>query len=257
MIEKSNPPSPNVLMTSMRSIGYDFSTAIADIIDNSISANAKDVFISSPISDNPNNKIFLSILDDGLGMDDSELFNAMTYGSTKNYSQNDLGRFGLGLKSASLSQCRILTVLSKKNNEINGYMWDLDEILKTKQWYCLKLTRDEIESQPNYDSLCRLNSGTLVIWENFDLIYKKTNGQVRNGISEEMDRAEEHLRLVFHRFLNKQNNPLNIYINNRKIDGLDPFLERHPKTDTREVSEIEIHGSIVKVQPYILLIKAI
>lgn len=111
-VKIKNTPSPDVLMNSMRSIGYNFRTALADIIDNSISAKAKNIYISSPINDE---KVFITILDDGEGMDDSKLFNAMKYGSNKEYyDTNDLGRFGLGLKSASLSQCRILTVASKK-----------------------------------------------------------------------------------------------------------------------------------------------
>lgn len=90
-IKIKNTPSPNVLMNSMRSIGYNFKTAIADIIDNSISAKAKNIYIYSPINDE---KIFITILDDGEGMNDVELFNAMKYGSNKeNYCINDLGRF--------------------------------------------------------------------------------------------------------------------------------------------------------------------
>ena len=131
-IKIKNTPSPDVLMNSMRSIGYNFRTAIADIIDNSISAKAKNIYISSPINDE---KIFITILDDGEGMDDSELFNAMKYGSNKEYyDTNDLGRFGLGLKSASLSQCRILTVASKKENVIVAYQWDLDSVIQNREW---------------------------------------------------------------------------------------------------------------------------
>lgn len=99
-VKIENTPSPSVLMNSMRSIGYTFKTALADIIDNSISAEAKNVYINVPINDSD---LFISVLDDGHGMTRNELFNAMKYGSDRGYSLSDLGRFGLGLKSASLS----------------------------------------------------------------------------------------------------------------------------------------------------------
>ena len=98
-----NVPSPDILMNSMRSIGYSFKTALADIIDNSISAGAKNIEISLPVNSDEN--LYLSILDDGEGMNSDELFKAMKYGSPRDgYGVNDLGRFGLGLKSASLSR---------------------------------------------------------------------------------------------------------------------------------------------------------
>ena len=138
MAEKiQNIPSPDVLMNSMRSIGYTFKTALADIIDNSISAKAKNIYINIPVNDD---KLFVSIYDDGDGMNNEDLFNAMKYGSNRdNYNITDLGRFGLGLKSASLSQCRILTVASKCDGVISAYQWNLDTVIETKNWECLKL----------------------------------------------------------------------------------------------------------------------
>lgn len=249
-IKIKNNPSPNILMNSMRSIGYSFETALADILDNSISANARNIYINSPINDN---ELFISILDDGDGMDDNELFNAMKYGSlNKDYSSTSLGRFGLGLKSASLSQCRILTVISKKNNKYSGYCWNLDIVEESKQWECLKLDIDEIKKIYNYSNLEKIQHGTMVVWSNFDIAYKKNGGLIREYLCDEMEKAELHIRLVFHRFLNNKYNKINIYINNNKLIGLDPFLENHNKTDTQQVSERNINGSIIKVQPYIL-----
>lgn len=245
-----NTPAPNVLMNSMRSIGYSFKTAIADIIDNSISANSKNIFISSPINDT---NVFVSILDDGIGMDNEELFNAMKYGSPKdNYGSNDLGRFGLGLKSASLSQCRILTVASKKNNIIVAYQWNLDSVIEDKEWDCLKLENHEIESIPNINDLKQQTQGTLVVWENFDIGYNKSGGRVREYLCDEMDDAESHIRLVFHRFMSNSFKPLKIYINNYLLEPIDPFLEYHSKTDSQNPKEIDVNGSVVKIQPFIL-----
>lgn len=244
-----NNPSPSVLMNSMRSIGYSFKTALADIIDNSISAGAKNIHIFAPINDDD---LFLSVLDDGNGMTKLELFNAMKYGSDRDYSNNDLGRFGLGLKSASLSQCRILTVVSKTGDDISAYRWDLDAVISDKKRDCLELENSEIESLPNIDSLKCLKMGTLVLWQNFDIAYKKNNGKVREYLSDEVEEAEKHIRLVFHRFLADKFNGVKIFINNFPLTPIDPFLEDHPKTDSKKVSEITVDGSIIKIQPYIL-----
>lgn len=249
-VKIKNTPSPSVLMNSMRSIGYNFKTALADIIDNSISAKAKNVYISSPINDD---RLFLTILDDGEGMDEEALFNAMKYGSDKfSYNEDDLGRFGLGLKSASLSQCRTLTVASKRDNVISAYQWDLDKVIQDKEWECLKLEENEIDNIPNIDSLKILNQGTIVVWENFDIAYKKSGGRIREFLCDEIDEAELHLRLVFHRFLNNKFKNFKIFINNNLLVGLDPFLENHPKTDSKNPSEIEVDGSYIKIQSFIL-----
>lgn len=111
---KENEPTADVLMISMRSMGYTFEAAIADIIDNSISAEASKIIIKFPVDPAD---CYIAICDNGAGMDSIELFDAMKYGSNiKGYvrDEKDLGRFGLGLKAASLSQCRKLTVISKK-----------------------------------------------------------------------------------------------------------------------------------------------
>lgn len=245
-----NTPSPDILMNSMRSIGYTFKTAIADIVDNSISAGAKNIFIDSPINDEA---IFVTILDDGIGMNDIDLFQAMKYGSSRDdYGDQDLGRFGLGLKSASLSQCRILTVASKCNGKINAYQWNLDNVIKDKKWECLMLDDAEMFVLPNIKKLNNLKQGTLVVWQNFDMAYKKSGGRIREFLMDEVEEASKHIQLVFHRFLNKKLSPLRIYINNFSQVGLDPFLEDHPKTDTKSPSEISYSNSLIKVQPYIL-----
>ena len=248
-IKIENTPSPSVLMNSMRSIGYTFKTALADIVDNSISASAKNVWIDVPVNDND---LYITILDDGNGMSRGDLFNAMKYGSDRDYTSEDLGRFGLGLKSASLSQCRILTVVSKNNEELSGFQWNLDAVIQGKKWDCIELEREEIEDTPNVQRLLSFDMGTLVVWQNFDIAYKKSNGRIREYLSDEMAEAEKHLALVFHRYLSNRFKPFKIYVNNDAIEALDPFLEDHPKTDSKKVSEVSMEGGIIKVQPFIL-----
>lgn len=248
-INIENMPSPSVLMNSMRSIGYTFKTALADIIDNSISANAKNIYINIPVNDKD---LFITILDDGEGMSRDDVFNAMKYGSDREYSSADLGRFGLGLKSASLSQCRVLTVASKHDEKISAFQWDLDFVIKNQKWDCIELDDSEIDCLPGIQSLITLKMGTLVIWQNFDIAYKKSNGRIREYLSDEMAEAEKHLSLVFHRYLSNKFKPLRIYVNNDVVEASDPFLEEHPKTDSKKVSEITMEGGIIKVQPFIL-----
>jgi len=245
-----NTPSPDILMNSMRSIGYSFKTALADIIDNAISASASNIYVDSPINDS---NLFISILDDGFGMNRDQLFNAMKYGSDRdNYSSTDLGRFGLGLKSASLSQCRILTVASKVNGIISAFRWDLDFVAKTKKWDCLELDSNDIDKIPNIKKLRNQEQGTIVVWQNFDGAYKKSGGLIREYLMDEIDEATRHLQLVFHRFINRKIKPLFIYVNNDKLIGFDPFLEDHPKTDTKKQSELTVNDSTIKIQMFIL-----
>ena len=132
----SLPPHAPTLMESTRAIGYSIESAIADIIDNSVAAQADRVDIDFfPIGES-----YISILDNGVGMAKEELINAMQYGSRSPLdarNENDLGRYGLGMKTASLSQCRILTVLSKKDGILSGAQWNLNHIKETQDWSLL------------------------------------------------------------------------------------------------------------------------
>ena len=127
MFDKECVPFAPTLIESMRSLGYSFPSAIADLLDNSISAKAKKITIIAEPSSDPEMIIF----DDGCGMSYDELYEAMRYGSTnplETRSEDDLGRFGLGMKSASLSQCRRMVVVSKKDGVISAFSWDLDYV---------------------------------------------------------------------------------------------------------------------------------
>ena len=134
---RENKPTADVLMTSMRAMGYSFESAVADIIDNSISAHASKISVRFPVDPA---ECFVAICDNGDGMTPEELFDAMKYGSENKRagrSSDDLGRFGLGLKSASLSQCRKLSVVSKKNGTVSAFIWDLDVIEEKREWYVI------------------------------------------------------------------------------------------------------------------------
>lgn len=250
---RKNIPKADSLMGSMRSIGYTFESAIADIIDNSISAHAKNIQLSFPTEAS---NCFVSIMDDGVGLTEDELFNAMRYGSTaceETRSDDDLGRFGLGLKAASLSQCRILSVVSKKDGRTTAFQWNYNHILMSGEWDLIILPEKEQRSLPNYDVFNNQANGTLVVWQDFDVIDKATNGQIFTTLCAYKETVSDYVSLIFHRFLN--NHSLSIKLNQLNIEGQDPFLDTKKEKVTRQkVINLAIKDSngIVKVQPVIL-----
>ena len=220
------PPFAPVLMESTRAMGYSLESAVADIIDNSIAANASRVDIQfSPYDAVP----FISILDNGTGMSKDQINDAMRYGSQSSLNTrelNDLGRFGLGLKTASLSQCRCLTVISKQGSRLEARRWDLDEIYQKGTWALLSLEESEIDAIPQYKAQLKpLASGTLVLWEKLD---RMLNGAKATDkwMNKQMGYVREHLALVFHRYLAGESGitKLTIRMNDLEIEPKDPFL---------------------------------
>lgn len=246
-VKQSTPYAP-LLIESMRSLGYSFDTAIADLIDNSVSAEAKNVQILLDPSDNPQ----LIIFDDGFGMDSATLEEALRFGSRgpkEERAQHDLGRFGLGLKSASLSQCRKLIVASKHDNKVCCFSWDLDEVERTNDWSIIEYAQEEIAALPSIDLFDGVESGTYVLLQDFDRI-SASSSDVSNTIIKSLESTEGHLSLVFHRIMSEDG--LKISINGRSIEPKDPFLENHKSTQRLREQEITIDGSKITLQPYIL-----
>lgn len=252
-----NTPTADVLMTSMRSMGYTFEAAIADIIDNSISAHCSRVDVKFPIDPAD---CYVAICDDGHGMSQDELFDAMKYGSQiKKLGRNedDLGRFGLGLKAASLSQCRKLTVISKKEENYAAYSWELDRVEDSCEWDLLQYSSAEISELRFFSYLDDKESGTVVIWEVFDFL-KKNAGSVYSELSKFQESTTKYLSLIFHRFLNKESEErVEMWVNHFRLQGIDPFLEKHKKTNIRRKITLHIQDSngierAIMVQPYIL-----
>ena len=236
--EVNNPPAAEVLMDSMRAIGYTFNAAVADIIDNSISAEATHVsiFVGPKPSD-----IYLCFLDNGNGMDADELRVAMKYGSKgkdEERKEDDLGRFGLGLKSASLSQCTKLTVATKKDGKISADCWDLAVVKARKGWVLLELEPTEISQLPHIQDLEAQEQGTLVIWQDFDVIRQINNGSEYEGLLDNLYDACDYLGLVFHRFLSEPH--FSIDANGRPIEPVDPFLESNKKTEVGKPNDITV-----------------
>ncbi len=254
----SNIPHADFLMGSMRSLGYTFESAIADIIDNSISAYAGHIQLKFPVD--PSAECYVSILDDGVGLNKKSLLEAMRYGSHSSEAvrdKNDLGRFGLGLKAASLSQCKILTVVSKEKKTISAYRWNYDFVLSKKEWLVLELADEEIHLLPEISELKKLKSGTLVIWSEFDIL-QKSHGNVYSTLKKYKEKLVDYLSLIYHRFLNGDAHiKIDIAINNYHLNGTDPFLEKHKKTNQRQDFELVVKDSAndekyIHVTPFIL-----
>ncbi|WP_294985238.1 ATP-binding protein, partial [uncultured Fibrobacter sp.] len=252
-----NEPSAQELSNSMRCMGYSLESAIADIVDNSITAKATEIEIKFPVSPD---EVCIAICDNGNGMTKEELFDAMKYGSTlkgKQRSEDDLGRFGMGLKSASHSQCRRLSVASKKNGNISAYVWDLDVIDEKHEWLMIDCSENDIAKIPFIDYLNQIKSGTVVVWQDFDFIRKEAGEEYSEIVRQQNDVAD-YLSLIFHRYLSKdKKDRLSIKINNFQLEPLDPFLENHPKTSIKKSISIPVKDSggierMISIQPYIL-----
>lgn len=245
------PPYAPTLIESTRAIGYSLEAAIADIIDNSIAARAKKVDISFfPIGD-----AYISVLDNGAGMSELELNIAMQYGSrnpAEIRDKKDLGRFGLGLKTASLSQCRCLTVITKQGDIVNARRWDIDYVSNTGEWSLLVLDNDEISNIPQIQELLKYETGTLVVWQKLDRL-KAGEINFEQTMGKKIDAVREHLALVYHRYLAGETGiiKLKISINGEKIEPSDPFLT-NKSTQVMDDEILMIRGEKIVVRPYIL-----
>ena len=247
MIEQECVPYAPALIESMRSLGYSFSSAIADLIDNSISAKAERIDIIAEPSSNP----VLIIFDNGCGMSKKELYEAMRYGSINPLDErdpDDLGRFGLGMKSASLSQCRKLIVVSKKDGEINCSSWDMDYVVEKGKWVLKVFSEEEIMTLPHIELLMGVDHGTMIILSDFDRIMEGT-GNISETFNKNLIEMSDHLSLVFHRYIDEG---VRIFVNNRELDSFDPFLSAHPATQRKKEQKIRIKNETIVLKPFIL-----
>jgi hypothetical protein len=246
-------PRASAMVESFRAFGYNLPTAIADLVDNSITANAKNIWLTFSWN---GAESYVALRDDGCGMTTQELINAMRPGSQNPSQQrdaDDLGRFGLGLKTASFSQCRRLTVASRSSkSEIVIRRWDLDYVNQVDRWQLLHSAAPG--SDVKLADLKDMEQGTIVLWESLDRIVgnAQVNDQkAQDDFLESVEEVEKHLGVVFHRFLERRDR-LKIWINNRQIEPWDPFLSDANATQILPLEPLTLKGEIVKVQPYIL-----
>jgi hypothetical protein len=253
-------PAAKRLVGSLRDMGYEFATAIADLVDNSIEAEATVVTIDIEFE---GERSWVRIADNGAGMSSAALREAMRYGSSRIYTGADLGKFGLGLKVASLSQCRRLTVASRRSRErfeVSAYCWDLEHIEKTNRWELVPVTEDT--GGASLFSPLRHSPGTVVLWQRLDRIlgYEYPDGEsARRRLASMCREVEGHLSVVFHRFLSGEMRgrpKLSIVVNGSKIEPWDPFARDEPATKSLEpVSIPVIHAGQrghLMLEPFVL-----
>lgn len=244
-IQKATPDASSMIET-FRAIGYNLETAVADIIDNSISAEAKNIYIDRIWR---GGKSIITIRDDGRGMNGEELINAMRPGALNplmERAETDLGRFGLGLKTASFSQCRKLTVLSKKKNYSSIFWsWDLDYVAQTNEWNLIKWIPEEY-----VNALEHQESGTIVIWTDLDRILSLTTSEndenAKRKFSNALERVRKHIAMTFHRFM--EDKTVKIYWSGNIIEPWNPFFPcpEENYTDTPAPQESISGGGTIK-----------
>ena len=247
------PPQAASLVESLRAFGYELPTALADLVDNSISAGARHVWIEfhwdGAIS-------AISVTDDGRGMTAERLVAAMRPGSQNprdDREPHDLGRFGLGLKTASFSQCRRVTVRTIScGSELATRCWDLDHIARVNDWQLLRAA--DLAAEQYFQRLTELDHGTTVLLQKLDRL---TDGLDTNNERHQqlfLHRAEDvrrHLGMVFHQLMTGTSG-VEVRLNGRGVEPWDPFLKNEPATQTLAATRLMLRSSIVEVQPFVL-----
>jgi hypothetical protein len=244
------PPNAPALLASLRAIGYSFDSALADIMDNSLAADATCVAVWFP----PISPLFVAIVDDGVGMTRDGLIAAMQHGGVgpdAERAAGDLGRFGLGLKTASFSQCKRLTVATMRDGALNAAIWDLDRVKATGDWTLAVLEDDEIDRLPHIEDVRTAGHGTLVLWEDLD---RALAGEAipPDALGRLMDKARSHLGLVYHRWIRAEpgQSRISLAMNGLAIEPTDPFLSA---VSTEQPSQrLNVDGHQISFTPYIL-----
>jgi hypothetical protein len=246
-------PQASAMIESLRAFGYSVQTALADLIDNSISAGARNVWLEF-FWDGAWSHI--SLRDDGRGMTESELVDAMRPGNRNPLEVRDrldLGRFGLGLKTASFSQCRCLTVASRASGSgISVRQWDLDYVQGTGEW---RLRRSALPgSEHLLASLDHVEHGTIVLWQNLDRLVADTrvdDQKAQDHFLEIVDRVRQHLSMVFHRFLERRDR-LQVHVNGHALESWDPFMSREEARQVLLEEKLWFNDQIVRIRPFVL-----
>lgn len=253
------PPAASAMLESLRGVGYSIETALADIVDNSLAAGARNVWVRAHFD--PKNA-WLSVLDDGSGMGVDELRQAMVLGGrgpSAPRAASDLGRFGLGMKTASFSQCRCLTVSSKKDGVTSTRRWDLDVIADKAVNDWRLLTEPGPGSELALADLGNVDAGTIVLWQRLDRVISATadSRQAEEAFLAALERVQRHLGMVFHRFLEGQSPSLRLFIARdqrppTRVLAWDPFLSEAPATERSPLEPIHTSGGTVLLQGFVL-----
>ena len=252
--EQEIPPRASVLVESLRDIGYSLHTAVSDVIDNSLTAGARTIeLLAKTHAEFP----AIGILDNGTGMTETELLEAMRPGSRSPLDHRtdtdltDLGRFGLGLKTASFSQCRRLTVVTRKAGATSCAVWDLDMVAARDRWI-VELPAS-VGTIPWSDRLA--TDGTLVVWQKLDRLVGPDGHGDRGDLVRQLDETAQHVEFVFHRFLSgrvDREGRVEVSLNGRVLKPFDPFHSHHPATQHHQEEPFLLAGREIRIQPVTL-----
>jgi hypothetical protein len=250
------PPAASALLEALRGLGYSPEAAIADLIDNSIAAGARHLWVdflwAGPAS-------VIRLVDDGRGMDDRILFEAMRPGGRHPLQirdPQDLGRFGLGLKTASLSQGRVLAVVSRTAEGVESQRsWDLDYVAQVDEWRLLRSIPADVR---DHAAIPSKGAGTAVVIGRLDRLLGEDmeSDAAQARFQAIARRVERHLAMTFHRFLEGPKTRLTIVIaggaGGGRIAPWDPFLQWHPATTVTPVERLSHRSGAIEVQGFVL-----
>ncbi|MEU3109297.1 ATP-binding protein [Streptomyces albidoflavus] len=246
------PPAPVGMVASLSSLGYSLPDALADLVDNSVSAGARTVEIDFSWA---GRESWMAITDDGRGMSPETLVTAMTVaarGPATDRSPTDLGRYGVGLKSASFSQCRLLTVSSATDGDWITRTWDLDVVEQTGEWRLLH-TPGADTSAVLERVVAGRRRGTVVLWQRLSgyRAASERDKKTQQQFYDEAEKVRTHLGLVFARFLGGSA-PLSIEVAGVAVAPWDPFVSSSPSLRRLPPETLPLDGRTVFVEPFVL-----
>ena len=248
--ELETNPDPGRTIEGLRDTGYNFETAVADVVDNSIAANATKIDIKVELDFRKD--VMLTIADNGCGMNKSELIQAMMYGSPAKPDPASLGKFGLGLKTASTAFCRRLSVISRSSGNEHSLMatWDLDYVISKNKWFLQLSEVPNQEALDHLDAVANQSSGTVVLWEKVDRLlreYKISGGTAaRKALMKRCRDLKEHLAMTYQRFLDRQDEraqDVRITLNGEVVESWDPFQKEFSELVAKDTVEVEVENS--------------
>ncbi len=233
------PPSPGRMFDAFANLGHTLPVAVAEILDNAIVARARNIEVSWPQTSPGEGCI--SIFDDGQGMDAGRLKEAMIFGSDREYAARDLGRFGIGLKSASLSQAGVVTVASRCNDTpVSVMRWDKEHVQSAKAWELVEPALKPDEARMLIEPL-RDRPGTVVLWQRLNATRRaatergsRSQALVEPGWGSQIAQLKLHLGMTFHRFLTgetRERRQVRIRVNEQEVEPWDPFERSNPATE--------------------------
>lgn len=271
MIENKNiqpeiaDPNPEFLIKSIAEQGYSLESSLADLMDNSVSANANKIEVLIKMEQEP---FTLFVADNGHGMDEELLKANMQFPSNSPEDERnafDLGRFGLGMKTASFSQTRCFTVLSRKKGtkNYNGRTWDVNYLKQVGKWRLIVNTQEEITkliqqyhslSEGHLNRFENFEANTIVVWKG---LYKFENyleeGNRQSALKKQITEVtSDYLSLVFHRYMERKANPLQIRINNNLIVAFNPFPTTIPDFRPIEFKQKNFSTDTIKIEGFVL-----